>query len=145
MISENELRRQLKSIDRKSYPAYKSLTGSVRFSSYILSIDHVQGDPFASPSHLTAHIDLKAAGFPEAYLTQRHRRVALADYLLRKFSRQLSSFAFSAKGSGKSGFLGVSRCGQEVLERTACEITDREIAIRFFVGFPAAGRTILAG
>lgn len=145
MISENELRRQLKSIDRKSYPAYKSLTGSVRFSSYILSIDHVQGDPFASPSHLTAHIDLKAAGFPEAYLTQRHRRVALADYLLRKFSRQLSSFAFSAKGSGKSGFLGVSRCGEEVLERTACEITDREIAIRFFVGFPAAGRTILAG
>lgn len=145
MISENELRRQLKSIDRKSYPAYKSLTGSVRFSSYILSIDHVQGDPFASPSHLTAHIDLKATGFPQAYLSQRHRRTALADYLLRKFSKELSAYAFSAKGSGKSGFLGVSRCGQEVLERTACEITDSGIEIRFFVGFPAAGRTILAG
>lgn len=145
MISENELRRQLKSIDRKSYPAYKSLTGSVRFSSYILSIDHVQGDPFASPSHLTAHIDLKAADFPQAYLSQRHRRTALADYLLRKFSKELSAYAFSAKGSGKSGFLGVSRCGQEVLERTACEITDSGIEIRFFVGFPAAGRTILAG
>lgn len=145
MISENELRRQLKSIDRKSYPAYKSLTGNVRFSSYILSIDHVQGDPFASPSHLTAHIDLKATGFPQAYLSQRHRRTALADYLLRKFSKELSAYAFSAKGSGKSGFLGVSRCGQEVLERTACEITDSGIEIRFFVGFPAAGRTILAG
>lgn len=145
MISENELRRQLKSIDRKSYPAYKSLTGSVRFSSYILSIDHVQGDPFASPSHLTAHIDLKAADFPQAYLSQRHRRTALADYLLRKFSKELSAYAFSAKGSGKSGFLGVSRCGQEVLERTACEITDSGIEIRFFVGFPAAGRTILSG
>lgn len=145
MISENELRRQLKSIDRKSYPAYKSLTGSVRFSSYILSIDHVQGDPFASPSHLTAHIDLKAADFPQAYLSQRHRRTALADYLLRKFAKELSAYAFSAKGSGKSGFLGVSRCGQEVLERTACEITDSGIKIRFFVGFPAAGRTILAG
>lgn len=145
MISENELRRQLKSIDRRSYPAYKSLAGSVRFPSYVLSIDHVQGDPFASPSHLTAHIDLKTAGFPAAYLEQRHRRAALSDYLLRKFGKQMSAYAFSAKGSGKSGFLGVSRCGQEVLERTACEITDREIAIRFFVGFPAAGRTILAG
>ena len=35
--------------------------------------------------------------------------------------------------------------GQEVLERTACEITDQGITVRFFVGFPANGRTINAG
>jgi predicted ABC-class ATPase len=39
----------------------------------------------------------------------------------------------------------VSHCGQEVLERTACEITKEGIHIRFFVGFPANGRTINSG
>ncbi len=39
----------------------------------------------------------------------------------------------------------MTRCGQEVLERTACEITEQGITARFFVGFPANGRTINAG
>ena len=47
-----ELRTLLLSIDRRSYPAYKSLAGIYRFPGFQLSIDHVQGDPFASPSHL---------------------------------------------------------------------------------------------
>ena len=48
-----ELRTLLLSIDRRSYPAYKSLAGIYRFPGFQLSIDHVQGDPFASPSHLS--------------------------------------------------------------------------------------------
>ena len=38
-------------VNRKHiYPAYKDTKGSYGFGSYMLSIDHVQGDPFASPS-----------------------------------------------------------------------------------------------
>ena len=51
---------------------------------------------------------------------------------------------FQAKGSGKSGLMSISRCGQEVLERTALELDDRRILVRFEVGFPANGRTINA-
>ena len=51
MQSDSNLRETLRSIDHKSYPAYKSLRGSYRFADYVLSIDHVQGDPFAAPSH----------------------------------------------------------------------------------------------
>ncbi len=39
----------------------------------------------------------------------------------------------------------MTNAGQEVLERTACEITEQGITVRFFVGFPANGRTINAG
>ena len=55
MQSDSNLRETLRSIDHKSYPAYKSLRGSYRFADYVLSIDHVQGDPFAAVSytHLT--------------------------------------------------------------------------------------------
>ena len=55
MKSSNELRTMLRSIDHKSYPAYKSLAGIYRFPGFQLSIDHVQGDPFASPSHLSVY------------------------------------------------------------------------------------------
>lgn len=140
-----ELLKRLREIDRRSYPAYKSLQGSWRFPSYILSINHVQGDPFASPSHLTAHISLDTAGFPPEFLETATRRTALCDWLLRRFGRELASASRVARGSGKSGVLTVSRCGQEVLARTACEIGNGELAIRFFAGFPAAGRTVLAG
>ena len=64
--------------------------------------------------------------------------------MIRRFHKQADKFCFQAKGSGKSGIITVSRCGQEILERTACEITAKEIIVRFEVGFPANGRTINA-
>ena len=56
MNNSEELRQQLHSINRKSYPAYKALKGVYHFGNYLLSIDHVQGDPFASPSHVSVQI-----------------------------------------------------------------------------------------
>lgn len=140
-----ELEQMLRSIDHKGYPAYKSLAGAYDFKDYILSIDHVQGDPFASPSRLSVLVSRRRAGFPEAYLDAPYKRTALADHILRCFGRAAGRFTFQAGGSGKSGLIGVSRPGQEVLVRTACEFTSSDLVVRFEVGFPAAGRTVLAG
>ncbi|MBQ1311096.1 MAG: ABC-ATPase domain-containing protein [Blautia sp.] len=145
MQTSENLRALLRSVDRKSYPAYKSLKGIYQFPDYQLSIDHVQGDPFASPSHLTVNVPRKKAGMPEEYCKDSLCRTALADFLLREFSKEAAHFSFRAKGSGKSGLISVSHCGQEVLPRTACQVTDSDIIVRFHVGFPAVGRTISAG
>jgi len=104
----------------------------------------VQGDPFASPSHISVRISHKTVGFPGEYYKDRVTRVTLSDYLTRQFEKQVSRYTFRAKGSGKSGLISVSHCGQEILERTACEITEKGITARFFIGFPANGRTINA-
>ena len=144
MKNSEELRQQLRSINRKSYPAYKGLKGLYHFGNYILSIDHVQGDPFASPSHVSIQISHRDAGFPDEYYKDTLTKTTLCDYLTRQFEKQVSQYSFRAKGSGKSGLLTVSHCGQEVLSRTACEITEKGITARFFVGFPANGRTINA-
>lgn len=144
MQSSAQLQDQLRTLNRKSYPAYKSLKGSYRFPKYILSIDHVQGDPFASPSHISIRISHKDAGFPSDYYKDKLTKTTLSDYLTRCFEQQTNHYSFRAKGSGKSGLISVSHCGQEVLSRTACEITDKEIIARFFIGFPANGRTINA-
>ena len=144
MQNSEVLRQQLHSIHRKSYPAYKGLKGAYRFENFILSIDHVQGDPFASPSHISIQISHRDSVFPSEYYKDVLTRTTLCDYLTRQFEQQVNRYTFRAKGSGKSGLISVSHCGQEILSRTACEITGRGITARFFIGFPANGRTINA-
>lgn len=144
MFTSQQLRQQLSSIHQKSYPAYKTLKGIYDFKHFLLSIDHVQGDPFASPSHLSIQVPAKIAAFPTFCFSAKNIRIAVQDYILRKFSQQLSIYNFKAKGSGKSGSISTSVCGQKVLERTACEISSDFVTVRFTVGFPANGRTINA-
>lgn len=144
MQSSTELKNLLQRIDHKGYPAYKDTKGSYDFGNYRLSIDHVQGDPFAAPSKVSIHVSGSRAKFPAELYTVRCRRIALADYLLRQFGKELEKVSFKAKGSGKSGLMSVSCCGQEVLERTACQISEStgDLVLRFEVGFPANGRTV---
>lgn len=145
MKQSADLKRLLTSIDHKSYPAYKDVRGAYDFNTYILSIDHVQGDPFASPSKVSIQVRHAKAGFPAELFDTPWKKTALEDYLLRCFSREIGRLSFKAKGSGKSGLIATSHPGQEVLSRTACEIGRNEITARFEVGFPAFGRTINSG
>lgn len=156
MTSSEDLRSRLHAIDHRGYPAYKDLKGQYDFGDYILSIDHVQGDPFAAPSRLSVHVNGRKAGFPAEYYDTYERRITLQDHLTRLFGAQLARGSKKASGSGKSGLLAASRCRQEVLERTACRIgTGRKtgssgaadtaagsVILRFEAGFPARGRTI---
>ena len=144
MKTAEELRSALRAIDHRSYPAYKSLAGSWSFGTYVLNIEHVQGDPFAAPSQLSVMLDRKIAGFPAGCWEAPWNRKALEDYLLRRFARQAGRFSRQAKGSGKSGVLAVTAPGQEVLERTDCQVRAGAVTLRFEVGFPANGRTINA-
>lgn len=146
MQSATELKQLLDRIDHRGYPAYKDTKGQYQFQGYVFSIDHVQGDPFASPSKVSVQVKGSTAGFPEELYKGRHQRAALQDEMTRQFYHAIQKYAFRAKGSGKSGLISVSKCGQEVLERTACEINPKngDVKLRFEVGFPANGRTINA-
>ena len=114
---------------------------------HILGIDHVQGDPFAAPSRLHIQVAGRAARIPEIYMTANVKRWLWQIICCGILQKQLERYSFQAHGSGKSGIIQVTRCGQEVLERTACEIEEKtgNIIVRFEVGFPARGRTIQAG
>lgn len=142
MKSSTELQKNLSIIDRKGYPSYKTLQGIYDFRDFLLSIDYVQGDPFASPSQISVSVAHQKAKFPSSYLEHPHRRIALQDHLLRKFGEKLTPYSFKSKGSGKSGLLAVSYCPPQILKRTAFEITDTHIIIRLEAGFPANGRTV---
>ena len=140
IILKNELQR----IDGKGYKAYKDLQGQYDFKDYILSIDHVQGDPFASPSRLRVIINRNKARFPEDLISEDYKKVAVSDLLTRLFYFNINKFSEKIFGSGKSGLVAISRCPQEILERTSIIINKDNIEARFYVGFPAKGRTVLA-
>jgi len=142
MNNKTDLKNILESIHKKSYPAYKSTAGEYKFEKFILSIDHVQGDPFASPSNLTLKINHNISGFPTSYIHNAVTASAFRDCILRLFAKEIAKFSHQAKGSGKSGIIQITRCGQEILERSACTLDENYIYIRFSVGFPANGRTI---
>ena len=146
MQTSSDLKQILNRIDRRGYPAYKDTRGAYQFPGYVLSIDHVQGDPFAAPSRLSVHVDGRQAGFPERLYRLPCQRIALQDALTRRFGELAARASHQAKGSGHSGLVSTSRCGQEVLERTACALDPETggVTLRLEVGFPANGRTINA-
>ena len=95
--TSQDLKDLLFRINRKSYPAYKDTKGSYRFPGYVLSIDHVQGDPFAAPSKLSLHIKGAQAGFAEALYATREMRIALQDQLIPDSLRILKNTVFAPK------------------------------------------------
>lgn len=147
MNTSSDLQNLLRRIDHKGYPAYKDTRGQYQFPGYVLSIDHVQGDPFAAPSRISVLVSGKQAGFAKELYDEVCKRIALQDHLLRKAAEKIRDFSFKAKGSGKSGLISVSQPGQEVLNRSGCVIDPGtgDLILRMEVGFPANGRTINAG
>ncbi|MGK7918266.1 MAG: ABC-ATPase domain-containing protein [Prochloraceae cyanobacterium] len=142
MLDSNNLRSTLLRLDGRGYKAYKDIKGSYKFADFTLIIDRVQGDPFASPSNLRLLVPQSIGSFPSNLYQSPSRRIALQDYLTRQFdlvARETSCY----RGTGKSGLIAIARTGQEVLDRTSIFIDDKLVEVRFLLGLPARGRTIL--
>ena len=143
MKNQNDLRNELYRIDGRGYKSYKDLEGQYDFRKFILSIDNVQGDPFASPSRLRVIVSNKN-NVPSELTNLKYKKIAVCDFLTRSFSKNVKKYGEKIFGSGKSGLIEISRCPQEILERTSIIINNNEIEARFYVGFPARGRSVLA-
>ena len=102
MKNSEELRQQLRSINRKSYPAYKGLKGLYHFGNYILSIDHVQGDPFASPSHVSIQISPEIPDFPSNIIKIHLPGLLFATILHVSLKNRSVSTAFVQKAPAKA-------------------------------------------
>ena len=106
MKSQEVLKNMLARIDHRGYPAYKELQGMYDFGAYMLSIDHVQGDPFAAPSKVHIEVPGQKAGFPKEYYDTEDKRTAVQDFVLRLFAGGSSKLFFSGqKGSGEKRFI----------------------------------------
>jgi predicted ABC-class ATPase len=135
-----KLRSQLLALDGKSYKAYKAIAGHYRFTNFDLSIDHVQGDPFATPSRISVRVEANHAAFPELLWRNAVRRIALEDYIARAVKRAIGKHVKGRRGSGGSGEVHISTSGQQVLMRNAVFINAEYVEARLTLGLPAQGR-----
>ncbi|SJZ52235.1 ABC-ATPase domain-containing protein [Garciella nitratireducens] len=143
MRSYQHLEKMLEKIDGRGYKAYQELQGQYQWKDYILSIDYVQGDPFASPSRIRVILSEDKAGFPENLYDTFYKRKGVIDFLSRTVAQNIQKFYHRVGGSGKSGLLSIGHCGQEILDRNFVVIDKKHVEARLEVGLPAAGRRIL--
>mgnify|MGYP000681153002 FL=1 len=143
MKNLSDLKRELEKIDGRGYKIYKTLEGQYSFEDYILSIDHVQGDPFASPSRIRVIVNSNN-NFPKNLFDEKYKKITICDFLTRLFSKNIYKYGEKVFGSGKSGLIEISKCSQQVIERTSIIINNEKIEARFYVGFPARGRSVLS-
>lgn len=143
MKNLSDLKRELEKIDSRGYKTYKTLEGQYSFEDYILSIDHVQGDPFASPSRIRVIVN-NNNNFPKNLFDEKYKKITICDFLTRLFSKNIYKYGEKVFGSGKSGLIEISKCSQQVIERTSIIINNEKIEARFYVGFPARGRSVLS-
>lgn len=142
MRNKEDLRANLRRLDGRGYKAYKDIEGEYDFGKFQFLIDYVQGDPFATPSRVRVRVKQDAAGFPGNTYSSRSRKVALRDYITRKFSDACRRYGRGDRGTGNSGDIFIDRPGQEILERTSAFISEFEVEARFMMGLPAFGRRI---
>ncbi|MGG3162208.1 ABC-ATPase domain-containing protein [Geobacillus stearothermophilus] len=138
------LRQRLRSIDQKSYKAYKAIEGTHQFPTFTLTIDHVQGDPFAEPSKVRVIVPRAKTALAAEWMNTKPRRIRCEDVLARRVYHELRQWPLRARGSGKSGLVLIDAPEQKVLERTAVQATDETVTVCLSVGLPANGRRILA-
>lgn len=151
--SQNDLEKELRRIDGKSYNAYKDIRGLWSFDNcntkYVLGVNHVQGDSYAPPSRCHVLIEHSQANVPSELVSSRTRRVALADYFTRCFWKAAHAKGTDKSSSGKGwsgpkgGNMSIDKPGQHVLERTSVIVTETSVEARFTVALPARGRSIM--
>ena len=100
---------------------YKDIQCTFVADSHTLSIDKVQGDPFAAPSRARIQVPNALASFPPELFSSRARARALCDYLVRTFSRAVTGNRLDQKAGGgswhgaKGGDVEVDTPGQHIL------------------------------
>ena len=101
MSNTRELRHRLQRIDGAGYKAYQDLRGEYRCERFMLFIDHVQGDPFASPSRIRVRVLQPEAGFPEYFYNNPERCIALGDIHRSKDSSRYQTMGKRPERNGK--------------------------------------------
>ena len=138
----DDLERELVRIDRRGYRAYKDVEGSWEGSRTTVEIEHAQGDPFALASRVRLRIKASVHGIPTELWNNEPRRTALCDFVLRVFAALTARFPRPV-GTGSSGRVFVDAGNAEILPRSGCTIDDARLELRFRVGLPARGRSVL--
>lgn len=137
-----ELATILERIDGRGYKAYREIEGAWSHPGFVVHVDHVQSDPFATPSRVRVVLAPDVAALDAGAYRTPARALGTAAHLARAFA-EAARAASRPRGIGRSGEIRMEHPGQKVMAQTAVLVGPTgEVEARFTVGLPARGRRV---
>lgn len=135
-----KLKTLLFSINEQSFQKIHKLRGNYLFPQFEFKFLRIQGSPGANPASIAmVNVSIADCGIPEKYLASSSTRLAVADFLIRRFKQGISKYAQQNRGRDGSGSFHTIELGQKMLERDCVLFSDKEIELRFIFSLPAKG------
>jgi predicted ABC-class ATPase len=136
-----QLQNVLVSIAGQPFHTIQKLRGCYHFPRFELSFIKMQGSPGANPASIASiKIALQASKIPEEYFTTAECKLAVADFLIRRFRHGIDQFAQQNRGKDGSGSFGTIALSQKMLERDSILFGDDAVDLRFIISLPAKGQ-----
>ncbi len=128
------------SIADQPFRAIHKLYGSYHFPCFELSFIKMQGSPGANPASIAEiKITLRDSEIPEDFLQSAECKLAVADFLIRRFRQGIGAFALQNRGKEGSGSFNTIALSQKMLNRDSVLFGDEAIYLRFSISLPAKG------
>ncbi len=130
----------LEALDGQPFQEYRKLLNQAFYHrTFVFRLVHVQGSPGAFPASV-GHLILKKTGLalPDGCLSNRARRLATADYLMRAFKAGIDTHARQNRGVQGSGSFQPMALPPQVLERNTVRFDPVDVRIAFHISLPAS-------
>ncbi|HEY8158220.1 MAG TPA: ABC-ATPase domain-containing protein [Methylobacter sp.] len=136
----HQLHNLLASIANQPFHTIQKLRGSYHFPRFELSFLKMQGSPGANPASIASiKIALQDSKIPEEFFKTAECKLAVADFLIRRFRYSIDEFAQQNRGKDGSGSFSTIALSQKMLSRDSVLFDDEAIYLRFVISLPAKG------
>lgn len=137
----NKLHNLLASIADKPFHHIQKLRGCYSFPVFQLRFIKMQGSPGANPASIASvTISLADSQIPELFLRSAECKLAVADFLIRRFRDGIGRFARQNRGKDGSGSFNTIVLSQKMLHRDSVLFADDAVYLRFMISLPAKGQ-----
>ncbi|TRW94626.1 ABC-ATPase domain-containing protein [Candidatus Methylobacter oryzae] len=137
----NKLHDLLASIADLPFQHIHKLRGSYFFPGFQLSFIKMQGSPGANPASIASvKISLADSQIPELFLQTAECKLAVADFLIRRFRGGIDRFARQNRGKDGSGSFNTVALSQKMLRRDSVLFAGDAVYLRFMISLPAKGQ-----
>ncbi|HEY8098707.1 MAG TPA: ABC-ATPase domain-containing protein, partial [Methylobacter sp.] len=116
----------------------RKLYGTYHFPRFELSFIKIQGSPGANPASIASvKIPLQDSKIPDDFLQTAESKLAVADFLIRRFRDGIARFALQNRGKDGSGSFNTIALSQKMLVRDSVLIDGAAVCLRFIISLPA--------
>jgi len=136
----HKLKKLIDSIANKPYSQIQQLTGAFQFPRYQFRFLKIQGSSGANPASIASlKVTIEASELPLQFLSSAHCRLAVADFLIRRFRQGIEQFSQQNRGKEGSGSFYTIELSQKMLERDSVLFSAQDIELRFILSLPGKG------